>query len=98
MELPNEIIIEILKNLNLIELIYLTLINTRFKKLIRTVAWDHFIVCLKKLETIKYVINTYKFKKYDFHCFKVNDDEVVKLLTKCHTLNLSNCNKITDAS
>ena len=42
MNIPDEILVEILKNLNLRELINLTLVHIQLKMLIERIEWDHF--------------------------------------------------------
>ena len=95
--IPLELLREILKLLSLKELIQMTILDTNMNKLIKQVKWNHMTIRVRNLERIKYVITTYKFKKYDFSYTDITDNEV-KLLGACRTLNLSNCNKITDSS
>ena len=94
-QIPKEIWICILSNLNLQELILIEKVNSQIQEIVRTTPWNHIIVFLNKLNVIQYVIRNYRFAKYNLR--DVTDDEV-KLLTKCHTLDLSFCSKITDAS
>src|SRR5581483_7584221 len=95
--LPNEIIVMILDFLPLNELIKTELVHSNYKNLIRNTKWSNFIVSLCNVKKIIYVINNYKFANYDF-CDSYITNESVKLLTNCHTLNLSGCYKITDES
>ena len=95
---PNDIIILIMEKINLCQLITLERINQRTKKIIRTNRWEHFIVSIRqnKVEYLNYILNNYKFLKYDISNTNITDVDV-SLLGGCHTLNLSGCTNITDA-
>ena len=87
-KIPIEIIIEIFRFQSLKQLIILESVCLIFKEIIRSTKWNHFIVKLKDIKLICYIINNYKFSKYDFSYSQVTDENV-KLLENCHTLNLS---------
>jgi hypothetical protein len=111
---PPEIIVEIFKNLEWKEQVKKEIVCKSFLHIVRTTKWDHFIISLQNIKIIDKVVNNYNFAKYDFSFSAITDDIVkslaklgdltcpkgdkVKLLTNCHTLDLSYCTKITDNS
>src|SRR5213596_1300820 len=87
---PQEIIIEILKNLPLKSLINISEVDVIFNNIVKRTKWDHFIVKLHKIKQIELVIKHYNFIKYDFSYSKITDASIKKL-HQCHTLSLRNC-------
>ena len=71
--IQKEIVIEILKYLSLQDLINFTQINATFRILIHIEPWDHLTLRLARLNHIRYVTNTYKFKKYDLNRTKITE-------------------------
>ena len=94
--LPKELIIEIFSNLSLKNLINMESSNKSFRKIIRETKWNH-SVRLKNITSIEYVIYHYQFIKYDFSNSSITDTSV-KLLGKCHQLDIRWCKQITDES
>ena len=95
--ITNDIFFEIFRHLELKELIKMELLNKRIRKLIRTTKWTDIMVDLsrKKFVHFDYVIGNYQFVKFDLSFTKIID---LRKLKKCHTLDLSWCDKITDES
>lgn len=98
LELPLDVIIEILKNLSLYELIYMEQINKYFGLIIRSNKWEN-VVKITKYNDLNYVFNNYAFIKYDLSLVQsyINDNDVI-MLRNCHTLSLNKCKYITDKS
>ena len=96
LELPNEIIYQILSELPLKNLIKSEFICNFFKDFIRDTKWNH---CVKKINDdncLIHIIKTYNFTKYNLSMCNQITDASVALLSKCHTLDLYNCNQITN--
>jgi hypothetical protein len=95
--IPRKIIGEIFKNFSLKELIKKEIVCKSFQNIIRSTIWNQFVVKLRDIDMIEYVVKNYKFTKYDL-CYLLITDDMVKLFVNCHTLDLSYCYEMTDAS
>ncbi len=95
--LPREMIITIFENLSLQDLVKTELVCKKFKDFVRSTKWSNVMVKLTCIAKILHVADTYQFLNYDFSESEITD-YVVEKLSDCHTLNLRNCLKITDAS
>ena len=95
--IPRDILTEIFEYFSLNQLIQTEQLNKFFKNLIRTNKWKYLIIKLKNINTIEHVTKNYKFSRYDFSNSLITNKSV-KLLGKCHTLDLSYCSQITDES
>src|SRR5580692_11836455 len=95
-KLPQYIIHDILNYLSLKKIIEMEEINKKFKQLIISNKWDH-LVRIKDESTLIDVFDKYKFTKFDLSYSNITDRHI-KMLSNCHTLDLSGCNQITDES
>lgn len=102
-EIPNDILVLIFDYLPFQQLIRLEILSKRIQQLIRSTLWEKIIVAPKTLNGFYHIIHNYSFRKYDLS--KISDsvtDITIELLQitipHLHTLNLSNCYKITDKS
>src|SRR5580700_8013064 len=95
-KLPQHIIHDILNYLSLKKIIEMKQINKIFKHLIISNKWDH-IVKIKYGFILIDVFDKYKFTKFDLSNSNITDRHI-KMLSNCHTLNLSGCRRITDES
>src|SRR5580700_1356631 len=95
-KLPQHIIHDILNYLSLKKFIEMEQINKKFKQLIISNKWDH-LVKIKNESTLIDVFDKYKFTKFDLSDSNITDRHI-KMLSNCHTLNLSGCHRITDKS
>ncbi len=76
--LPEEIIVEIFKNLSLEQMVGTELVCRRFKSIIRSTKWAHVVVKLYYDKHISHVVDTYQFMNYDFQNSDIMDDTVKK--------------------
>src|ERR1700733_11294647 len=97
MIINNYIIMDILSYLPLKKLIEMEQLSTLYRNIIRNNKLFHLTITLRRVKNIKYVTEHYRFIKYDFNNSNITDENV-KLLGKCHTLNLKYCDQITDES
>src|SRR5580700_1819003 len=95
-KLPQHIIGDILNYLPLKKIIEMEKINKKFKQLIISNKWDH-LVKIKDKTTLIDVFDKYKFTKFNLNYSDITNKHI-KMLSNCHTLNLSDCSQITDKS
>lgn len=57
--------------------------------------WD--MILKPKITNLQNIMGTFKFRKFDFRGTTIEDKDVA-ILINCHTLDLSNCKKITNES
>lgn len=87
--LPKEILIELLKKLCLQELMNMTVTNTALRMLIQSTEWDQLIVSPPTLEKTRYIISTYKFKKYELGNFlNITENKIRKIGSIWHNMAL----------
>ena len=93
LNLPPELLVQILSFLSLDDLILLERINKSLLMFIRNYPWNHFIVKLKDIDHIRYVVPKYQFQKYDFSHSDVTDDLILQI-GQCDTLLLHDCHQL----
>jgi hypothetical protein len=92
----HDILVIIFDCLPLKNLIKLELVCKNFKNIIRSHKWN-IQIRLYDMNKIKFVINNYNFVNYDLS-YSFIDDDIVKKLGHCHTLDLSWCFLLTKKS
>src|SRR5208282_2094964 len=94
-QLPDEIILMMMHNLDLKDLVNLRLVNNKFKNIVEETRWPH-KVRIKNYNIFEHIISTYSFVNIDLSYNSWVNDSHVQLLSNCHTVNLSLCCLVTD--
>jgi hypothetical protein len=94
--LPQDILIEILSYLLSKQIINNELISNKFHFAIRSHLWIYPLF-KPNINYLDFVLQNYKIKSFDLSKSYIDDDQV-KTLKDCHTLNLSDCRLITNDS
>jgi len=95
-ELPLEIIVNILELLSIKDLITLCSVNRELREIIKNVRLSH-VISLKGWtdEKLINIVENYNFINFDLSLSNVTDVSL-EYLTNCRTVNLSFCKLITD--
>src|ERR1044071_4385572 len=71
------------------------LVSIQFMHITKNIKY-HKLIKPKSCNNLMYILDNYKFNRFDLYGSKITDEHV-KLLAACHTLDLR-CTKITDES
>lgn len=101
LNLPAEILAQVLEYLTLEELIKVELVCKSLKEFIRKFPWSHFTICLRETSKMVYVVSHYHFQRYRLLSDSINDDTIrqfkdyrvlyIGLCNRCGTNKLKNC-------
>jgi hypothetical protein len=94
--LYKDALVTIFEYLPIKNLIKLEPVCKQFKNIVRSNKWN-IQVRLYNIDKIKLVLRKYNFVNFDLS-YSLIDDNIVKKLSHCHTLNLSWCVSLTDES
>src|ERR1044071_1743689 len=94
-DFPLELFELILNECDVDDLFRFGLVSKQFMHIIKNIKY-HKLIKPKSCNNLIYLLDNYKFNRFDLYGLKITD-EIVKLLGSCHTLDLSYTN-ITDES
>jgi len=96
LSLTKDLLQDIFEYFTLRELLIFESVSAASKCFIRKTKWSHVIASFRKKEFAPGVIRSYNFMHYDL-MFADVDDEDLSNLTHCLSVNLSFCDRVTDA-